>query len=190
MKIEEWVGILGLLGAGALIAIAFFPDDAWEAKSTADSSVKEISRVGAWQIPPASVWQTAQQPQMVPVMTVQPAPLGARQIKPGLMRFEQAPKVRFSGPIQQISETPGSDGQIHVWVNDAGGERHISVGPAWFLHYLGCVLTHDAVISGLGFQFDIDQKAPTIYVQKIVANGQTCQMRNDEGFALWSNQLR
>ncbi len=191
MKIEEWLGILGLLAAGALIAIALFPDDAWESKSSADSSVKAISRVGAWPTPPASAWQMPQQPQVVPVVTVQPAPVGVRKIQPGLMRFEQAPKVRFNGPIQQISETPGSDGQIHIWLHDPqGGELHLSVGPAWFLHYMGCVLTHDAVVSGIGFQFDLDQQGSTIYVKKIVAGTQTCQMRNDEGFALWSNQLR
>ncbi|MBF0429395.1 MAG: hypothetical protein HQL94_10770 [Magnetococcales bacterium] len=193
MKIEEWFGLLGLLAAGALIAVALFPDDAWDRESAVDSSVKAISRTGVWPTPPSAAWQpqTAQQPQMVPVVTVQPAPIGARQIKPGLMRFEQAPKVRFNGPIQQISETPGSDGQIHVWLHDPqGGEMHLSVGPAWFLHYMGCVLTHDAVISGIGFQFDDAQRAPMVYVKKIVTGTQTCQMRNDEGFALWSNQLR
>ena len=111
--------------------------------------------------------------------------------QPGLMPFEQAPRQRFTGTIQQISEMPQRDGQMHVTLHDpAGREVHLSVAPDWFLQYMGCILTHDGQISGVGFLFDESVIGRVVYVKKLVVGAKTCHLRNDEGFALWSNQLR
>ena len=83
------------------------------------------------------------------------------------------------------------DGQIHIWVDDARGvERRVSVGPSWFLKYTGCTIAHDITVSGVGFMFDRAGRDPLIYAKKIIINGKKCRLRNDEGFALWSNRLR
>lgn len=125
-------------------------------------------------------------PQMVNVAQTQAAPQAA-----GMLDFEQALDKSFSGQVQQVSETQQKDGQIHVWINTPGGlEQEVSVGPAWFLRYIGCEIGHDVAISGTGFYFDKIAKDPVIFAQKISFNGRVCQLRNDEGFALWSNQLR
>lgn len=125
-------------------------------------------------------------PQMVNVAQQQATPQAT-----GLLDFEQAPEKSFSGTVQQVSELQQKDGQIHVWLNTPTGvEQEISVGPSWFLRYIGCEIAHDSAISGVGFYFDTITKDPIIYAQKISLNGRVCQLRNDEGFALWSNQLR
>ncbi|MBF0291036.1 MAG: hypothetical protein HQK86_02670 [Nitrospinae bacterium] len=126
------------------------------------------------------------QPQMMNVAQTQPAPPTG-----GLLDFERAPEKAFSGTVQQVSELQQKDGQIHVWLSGPNGvEQEISVGPSWFLRYIGCEIAHDSAISGVGFYFDNIAKDPVIYAQKITLNGRLCQLRNDEGFALWSNQLR
>ena len=109
----------------------------------------------------------------------------------GLVLLQQTPQVNFSGKVQQVTEQPQSDGQLHVWLQDANGaESRISVGPGWFLKYLGCDLTHDAVVDGAGFTYERNGTSPLIYAKRIRINGRACQLRNDEGFALWSNKLR
>ncbi|CAK0775806.1 putative Magnetosome protein MamS [Gammaproteobacteria bacterium] len=127
---------------------------------------------------------------MIPVATVQPTPRvdGAGK---GMMSLQRTPQVNFQGIVQQITEQPQSDGQLHVWLNSSGGvERRVSVAPGWFLQYLGCQLQHDIMISGSGFIFQQETGNELVYAKKIVVNGKTCQLRNDEGFALWSNKLR
>ncbi|CAK0765324.1 putative Magnetosome protein MamS [Gammaproteobacteria bacterium] len=130
---------------------------------------------------------------MIPIATVQPTPRVAGK---GLKPLGETPQVKFQGTVQQITEQPQSDGQLHVWLNSAGGETRVSVAPGWFLQYLGCQLLHDITISGVGFIFQPVAGTATgigndlIYAKKIVINGKTCQLRNDEGFALWSNKLR
>lgn len=121
------------------------------------------------------------------------APVAARKAPAqlGMMPFEQAPQVRFDGKIQQVTEFQQQDGQIHIWIHDQSGrELQISVAPRWFLEYMGCQLTHDIPVAGQGFRFDNQGADPLIYAQKIRVNGKNCRLRNDEGFALWSNRLR
>ncbi|MBF0097037.1 MAG: hypothetical protein HQM04_13395 [Magnetococcales bacterium] len=116
----------------------------------------------------------------------------AGQAEPsGMVLLQKAPRVNFSGQVQQVSEQPQSDGQLHLWLQDPQGkESHISVGPGWFLTYLGCPLRHDATVDGAGFTFERSGQVPLIYAKWIRMGGRTCQLRNDEGFALWSNKLR
>ncbi len=183
------IGLVALVGVGV---VALFADLAG-LNTTPVSPVQSqpaASVVGMTTVPGAGP-VTAQ---MIPVAaTVQPdAGTTVRTTpKPGLILLQNAPRINFSGTIQQITEQPQSDGQLHVWVQDAQGlETRISVGPGWFLQYLGCELAHDIPLSGSGFTFQQTGRNPLVYARKIVVNGKTCQLRNDEGFALWSNKLR
>lgn len=181
MKFEEWLTVLGFFAVIAAVVVAILPDRLWQTQTF------DAGRVdgGAWVGVVPSVTVAMVQPQ-----TNTPLPT-TRRAQPGLMPFEQAARVRFSGTIQQISEMQQQDGQIHVWLTDAlGKEQHLSVAPSWFLHYMGCTLAHDAAISGVGFQFSGTQKGGMTYVKKLVIGKKVCHLRNDEGFALWSNQLR
>lgn len=184
-KIAEWVGGFMVLFVVGVVVLALLPDSFWSSRQpewgqTALTTVP----TGVW---PAAMIATPGEPTILPVA-------GARTVpaQPGLMPFEQAPKVKFNGRIQQITELQQRDGQIHIWVHDttSGKEQQISVAPSWFLEYMGCMLTHDLTVSGLGFRFDNQGPDPLIYAQKIVVNGRNCRLRNDEGFALWSNRLR
>ncbi|WP_130470103.1 magnetosome protein MamS [Candidatus Magnetaquicoccus inordinatus] len=130
---------------------------------------------------------------MVPVVatTRADAMAGGRDPTGGMVLLQKAPRVNFSGQVQQVSEQPQSDGQLHLWLQDPQGkESRISVGPGWFLTYLGCPLRHDATVDGTGFTFEKGGQVPMIYAKWIRMDGRTCQLRNDEGFALWSNKLR
>ena len=197
MKFEEWLTVLGFFAVIAVMVLAILPENLWQTQRSGVNQVDAAVQVGllpdlpggrAWQQPPV---------QGVAVAAVRPLPnvngvqKRTTRPKPGLMPFEQAARVRFSGTIQQISELQRQDGQIHVWLNDPQGkEQHLSVAPSWFLHYMGCTLRHDAAISGVGFQFDKTRKGSVTYVKKLVIGKTVCHLRNDEGFALWSNQLR
>ncbi|MBF0610901.1 MAG: hypothetical protein G8345_16490 [Magnetococcales bacterium] len=120
-----------------------------------------------------------------------PMPPPITKPKPGLIPFEQAPTVRFKGRIQQVTEMVQRDGQIHIWIHDISGkEMQVSVAPGWYLQYMGCTLGHDTEITGMGFSFDNQGGDPLIYARQIQINGRNCRLRNDEGFALWSNRLR
>ncbi|HIJ83489.1 MAG TPA: hypothetical protein HPQ00_04705 [Magnetococcales bacterium] len=131
-------------------------------------------------------------PQAIPVATPKGNAVDLPVPQPGgVFNFEQAPKIQFYGKIQQITEVVQNDGQMHVWIHDpAGGEMQISVAPNWFLKLVGCSLGHDGIISGMGFRFDRKNKDALVYAKKIQINGHVCHLRNDEGFALWSNKLR
>ncbi|MBF0295701.1 MAG: hypothetical protein HQL96_10980 [Magnetococcales bacterium] len=110
-----------------------------------------------------------------------------------LVQLTQAPRLTFGGKIHQISEQPQTDGQLHIWLQDPKqGELRVSVGPGWFLKYLGCLLRHDAQLDGTGFHYDGQGGTgpALVYAKRIRIDGKDCQLRNDEGFALWSNKLQ
>ncbi|MBF0144359.1 MAG: hypothetical protein HQL57_00880 [Magnetococcales bacterium] len=128
--------------------------------------------------------------QMVPVAARTPAAEGGGGQSP-VVQLAQAERVSFAGKVQQVSELPQSDGQLHVWLQGSGGvETRVSVGPGWFLTYLGCPLAHDIFVDGEGFTFERVGKSPLVYASRIRIDGKKCQLRNDEGFALWSNKFR
>lgn len=82
-------------------------------------------------------------------------------------------------------------GQVHVWI--AGGPdpvQEVSLAPDWFLQHLGCAVPNDARVRGMGFRFDVTRPEAELYARTVTVNGKTCRLRNDEGFALWSNKLR
>ncbi|MBF0453959.1 MAG: hypothetical protein HQL72_03965 [Magnetococcales bacterium] len=205
MKLEEGIGLIALFFILGLVGAALLPDDVWEGESRPSGMGGALQ--GGIGINPANTSRIASPLQGIAV-AAQRQPVGSMMApnsnfvtdpqqfrstvpQPGLLPFSQAPLVRFSGTIQQITELQKRDGQIHIWLTDANGnEKRISVAPSWFLKYMSCTLLHDMAISGTGFQFDKTQANSLIYAKKIKINGQACHLRNDEGFALWSNRLR
>ncbi|MEO5377224.1 MAG: hypothetical protein H7832_05505 [Magnetococcus sp. DMHC-6] len=218
MKPEEWIGVIAVLFLLGVAVAALVPDYVWNPQrydSTARMAGSQTGTLPAmaqrdlsWASPAANATLPANQ---VPTVTPNSTPKTMNQMnrmpiandaiphvpniptkpQPGIIAFEQAPRERFDGTIQQISEMPERDGQIHIWVSDnTGQEKQISLAPNWFLKYMGCILTHDIPISGIGFRFDQNKGDALIYARKISVNGRNCILRNDEGFALWSNKLR
>ncbi|MGN7613620.1 hypothetical protein ACQZV8_16220 [Magnetococcales bacterium HHB-1] len=212
---EDWLTIIAILFVVGISIIALLPEGAWESStssvaprvqaetapdrgnntmiSPAPQMVIPQQRRMEAQPPPQAVMpqQRRMEPQQRPAQAVTPERIGRVKAQPGLIPFEQAKRVRFKGTVQQITEAPRNDGHLHLWLHDAKGrEIHLSVAPDWFLTYLGCPLQHDILVAGSGFQFDRDTKSPLIYAKKVIINNRTCHLRNDEGFALWSNQLR
>ncbi|MBF0138445.1 MAG: hypothetical protein H7833_09925 [Magnetococcus sp. DMHC-1] len=214
MKLEEWIGVTGAIFLLGVMALAFYPSDPQKPQTPAGGGGEAINLVvpqpGFVGAPPAGgtspaypglgqMLNVAAPGNAVPGGTTDPnaatttATEGGTPIQPGMVPFEQAPMVRFEGTIQQITELPQQDRQVHIWIHEIGGrESHVSVGPKWFLGYLGCDLIHDQRVSGKGFRFDRTRldPDPVVYAKQLFVNGRWCQLRNDEGFALWSNQLR
>ncbi|MBF0178103.1 MAG: hypothetical protein HQL63_14850 [Magnetococcales bacterium] len=214
MKIEEWIGLFGVVFLLVVVFLAVMPRDAREPPSASGVAAEPVKltvpQAGFVGSPspdggslPAfpgmgQMLNVAATRPMAPEADLTPVPVptpteGAAPAQPGLMPFERAPMVRFTGTIQQITEMPQQDRQMHIWIHaGAGVESHISVGPQWFLSYLGCDLRHDQQVTGKGFRFDRSSlnSNPVIYAKQMLVNGRWCQLRNDEGFALWSNQLR
>ncbi|MBF0626964.1 MAG: hypothetical protein HQL91_01965 [Magnetococcales bacterium] len=183
MEPGVWIVVLGMLFLFGVIVAALLPDGFWESGKNRSASRNPSSVVGS----NAMTQPALDGLQMIPVAAVAPAATNGS----GLVMLQQAPTVNFSGTVQQISEQPQSDGQLHLWLTAANGqEQRISVGPGWFLKYLGCPLTHDVTVDGSGFSFERGGTSPLIYAKRIRMNGRICQLRNDEGFALWSNKLR
>ncbi|MBF0425088.1 MAG: hypothetical protein HQL66_04635 [Magnetococcales bacterium] len=215
MKIGEWIGLGGVVTLLIVLALALSPLEARRIASATGGGdgaagaavsllvpqpgfIGPLPATGNGSSPLAGVGGAinvaarAVVPDTAPPATTTAAE-GSVLAQPGLMPFEQAPMVRFDGTIQQITELPQQDQQVHIWVHEPGGrESHISVGPQWFLSYMGCTLTHDMRVSGKGFRFDRTRldPDPVIYAKQLFVNNRWCQLRNDEGFALWSNQLR
>ncbi len=209
MKIEHWIIITGptIVLLAALMAMA--PDEYWDIEGSMGTSSQAAMMDGAPDTPTGDRTDAPAAPEQGGILdnilfmnsTQSPAKSGASMFKvaakrtvkaqPGVMNFEQAPRVKFSGVVQQVSEFQKRDGQIHVWIHDANGrEKEISIAPSWFLKYIGCEIRHDTQVSGVGFSFDNTRPDPMIYARKIRVNGKACRLRNDEGFALWSNRLR
>ncbi|GAB6051950.1 hypothetical protein JCM17960_07700 [Magnetospira thiophila] len=114
----------------------------------------------------------------------------------GLVPFKAANTVRYQGRVERIMHrgaagTPGNGwGQMHIWVADGVNPvQEVSVAPDWWAIHLGCNVQQGDFVKGIAFQFDQRQET-FIYAKTLVLNGRLCQMRNDEGFAIWSNQLR
>ncbi len=183
----EWVIVVGLLCFVMILLSALFSDSF--------KGPPPAVQVSPAPVPVVQVPQTvadAVAVRMIPVATVQPTPRAQGTVKgSGVVAMAQIPQVNFKGTVQQITEQPQSDGELHIWVTTANGlEKEVSVAPGWFLQYLGCTLQHDITVSGAGFVFSQGTGNDLVYAKKIVINGKACQLRNDEGFALWSNKLR
>ena len=118
---------------------------------------------------------------------------GRKTAIPGLIPFSRAKTERFGGTVMRMSSMGPDTGwdQIHVWIDAGGGaSREVSVAPQWFLQHLGCPIKEKSTIQGVGFKFDKVRPNAELYAKSIAVDGNSCRLRNDEGFALWSNQLR
>ncbi len=219
MKPEQWITSLGIIFVIGLIIGALLPDNFWDRQHQGNRNVvghrlahvvQDAGPVDAPQAPdtqqPAAVqaaWpQTSTTPdatgggmqQFSGVATAPAAPVQARNIAAvGLVPFEAGTTRRYEGQVQQIM-VRGADvdwSQVHVVVADpAGAAREISLAPDWYLLYLGCMVNPNTPVAGIAFQFDRVTSNPVLYAKDIVISGRKCQLRNDEGLALWSNQLR
>ena len=112
---------------------------------------------------------------------------------PGLVPFSRPIPERFSGRVTQVTAL-GADagwGQIHITLRDdtTGASRIVSLAPSWYLQYLGCAVMQNYQVSGQAFRFDAPAADVPLYARTIKVNGRPCQLRSDEGFALWSNKL-
>ncbi|MBF0422593.1 MAG: hypothetical protein HQL73_06345 [Magnetococcales bacterium] len=199
MKMEEGLGLLAAGVMFVIIAAAIMPETIWM-PGHRDGSAPATPTVGSPAGVPAamnggtfnqqSLWAGAQ-PHAIPIAGKQLATDQPTTQPGGALNFEQAPRIQFYGKVQQITEVVQNDGQIHVWIHDpAGGELQVSVAPNWYLRLINCQLSHDVTITGMGFRFDRKNKDALVYAKKIQVNGRVCHLRNDEGFALWSNKLR
>ncbi|MBF0273084.1 MAG: hypothetical protein HQL98_13625 [Magnetococcales bacterium] len=189
MEPGEWIVVAGMVFVVGVMVASLLPDRFWEPTKPQTLPVAATTpQVGTNALlkPPGQ-----EALRMIPVAAARTPTDGAGAGASGLVLLQQSPTVKFAGTVQQISEQPQSDGQLHLWINGANGqEMRISVGPGWFLKYLGCPLAHDVAVDGSGFSFERNGTSPLIYAKRIRINGRLCQLRNDEGFALWSNKLR
>jgi len=205
MKIEHWIIITGPTIVLLAVLMAMAPDDYWDIEGSMEGANQSAMTDGLSgiltinqkdthtaqdrggiisNVPSINSAQNAAKPVEIAVKR-------ALKAQPGVMNFEQAPRIRFSGIVQQVSEFQKRDGQIHIWIHDANGkEKEVSMAPSWFLKYIGCKISHDTEVKGVGFSFDNARSNPMIYARKIMVGGKVCRLRNDEGFALWSNRLR
>ena len=174
-----------ILGAGAVFALcvvgaAMLPDDLLQRTPPAP-----VLTAGPTNGPAMGVVQQG---------AVQPgAPLARNAAIQGLIPFTRAASQRFRGRIVS-TVTLGSDmgwGQVHIWIADgANPVQELSLAPDWYLSYLGCPMTVNSQVDGIAFKFDQVQSNVELYAKIITINGKQCGLRNDEGFALWSNQLK
>ena len=119
-------------------------------------------------------------------------PVSAQSI-PGLVPFSRPAQERFSGRVTQVMAL-GADagwGQVHITILDdlTGASRVVSLAPTWYLQYQGCTVMQNYQVSGVAFRFDAPGADVPFYARTIKVNGRPCQLRSDEGFALWSNRL-
>lgn len=218
MKPEQWVTSLGIIFIVGLIIGALLPDDFWNREHSSHHGVSHrLAHVVQGAVPAdvprapypqqADVAQPAWTQQGVtqaPAAGMQPpypgvvtSPATQPQVRniaaTGLTPFTAAKTSRYEGAVQQIMiRGPDLDwNQVHIWIAEpAGAPREISLAPDWYLQYMGCMVNRDMRVTGLAFQFDRATADAVLYAKDIVVNGRKCQLRNDEGFALWSNKLR
>ena len=195
MKIEHGILGVGLVCGLGLVVAAMTPDDFWDRDVTnATSAVAGVSDTGTGIVAPAPG-----SPSVTPVGQNAPGPAspasawGRNVAMTGLTPFTKAKSQRFQGRIDMVL-VRGADvgwGQVHIWVrNGLDSPQQISLAPNWYLKYLGCPTAENMQVKGAAFDFDTIQPSDKLYAKTITVNGTTCRLRNDEGFALWSNRLR
>ncbi len=192
MKGDNLVICIGLVFFLGLFITAMVPDDLWE-----QDVVNTTQAIGRSVTPRATVVFDRGQQRMQqfggngqrPLPPVQAQNIAVK----GLIPFEAAVTEPFRGGVRQVV-TRGegqSWGQVHVWVEDVSGRlRQISVGPGWYLEYIGCAIEKNQRVRGVAFKFDKRVESQVLYAKYIIVKGARCRLRNDEGFALWSNQLQ
>jgi len=169
MKAEHWILSAGAAFSFVVLAVALMPD---------------------------AFWGNGQPNSTAAVAPADPDPLPAAQGNtgaPGLVPFSRATSERFRGKVVRIVSL-GSDtgwGQVHIWIDTGSGPaREVSVAPDWYLQHLGCSIADSSRVDGAAFRFSKSQPDAELYAKNINVDGKSCRLRNDEGFALWSNRLR
>ncbi|CAK0765521.1 Magnetosome protein MamS [uncultured Gammaproteobacteria bacterium] len=198
MKLER--SVIGIGAAfGIFVLIAAVVSDSYDDAPDFDASGKLIAEaVGAGAGVGTPGLNAPQMPQELSVLGGGMAgrPVGGRMQPaaiPGLVPFSRPLPERFAGRVVQVM-TLGAEtgwGQVHITIaSDATGARQIvSLAPTWYLQYLGCSVMRDNQVSGAAFRFDSASADVPLYARTIKVNGRPCQLRSDEGFALWSNRL-
>ncbi len=200
MKTENWIVAFGAGILFAVLLVALLPDDLWddEAHHAAQAVGNAVGVMpgdarGGRRITelPAAAPGFSRQPNYPPQLRGRAVAMPAGR---GLVPFSAARTEAFNGTVAQVQGS-GVDqgwGQIHVWIADRNGDAmELSMAPDWYLEYMGCGVTRNMYVKGTGFIFDTDGMAqPLLYAKDVTVNGVKCKLRNDEGFALWSNRLR
>ncbi|MEI8395120.1 MAG: hypothetical protein WCF85_10320 [Rhodospirillaceae bacterium] len=193
MKLERMVlGTGAVFGLFVLVA-AVFSDDVGDHPDF-DVSGKVIAEaIGAGAGVGTPGLNAPQMPQDMPVGgLMQPAAMAGANF-PGLVPFARPTQERFAGRITQVTPL-GADtgwGQVHITIVDAatGTTRIVSLAPTWFLEYQGCTVMQNYPVSGMAFSFGGASSAENpLYARVIKVNGRPCQLRSDEGFALWTSR--
>jgi len=212
MKTENWIVAFGAGILLTLIIVAIFPDDLWDDdfhySSHAIGNTMGMAPSGQRGVLPNQLMGQqapgyAQQPAFTqsptgqsPTYSQQPPAVQqvAMPAGRGLVPFTAARTETFGGTVIKMHNAGANQGwgQIHVWVSQRGsGSRELSLGPGWYLEYMGCAVTSNMYVEGVGFDFaNSGQASSPLYAKDVTVNGVKCRLRNDEGFALWSNRLR
>ena len=188
MKTEHLILGAGTIFLAGVFSAALIPDDFWDAEV-----VRPAAGVGMAMAPGLAMQAERGQPAASPPAWSAPASRAQSVAMPGMTPFEVAPVKPFRGDVQQVLQRgdPAQWGQMHILLNDVSGKViEISLAPRWYLHYLGCSITTDVRLRGAAFDFDGRTPNPVLYAKDVTVQGTKCRLRNDEGFALWSNQLR
>jgi hypothetical protein len=188
MKTEHLILGAGTILLAGMVSTALIPDNLWEGEG-----VRPAAGVGVAMAPSLAMQAERGQPAGSPPGWTAPAARAQPVAMPGMTPFEVAPVKPFRGDVQQVIERgdPAQWGQVHILLNDVSGKvTEISLAPRWYLHYLGCPVTTDVRLRGAAFDFDGRAPNPVLYAKDVTVQGTKCRLRNDEGFALWSNQLR
>ena len=193
MKVEDWIIGLGAVFVISLVAAAMIPDDVLDRNTVSSAHViVGVGTAGPGMPNGGPGNPIAGQAANFPSWPSPPAQLQTVAM-PGLTRFEVAKSETFRGQVRQIVNR-GRDhgwGQIHIWVADGADlPREISLAPDWYLIHLGCPVSESARVRGTAFNFDSVRPDSALYAKTIIVNGKLCRLRNDEGFAFWSNRLR
>ncbi|CAH2598667.1 conserved protein of unknown function [Rhodovastum atsumiense] len=190
MKAEKLVLLVGAaLGIAVLLAAVIVSDDVLDDDPDFDPSGRLIAEaVGAG----AGVGTPGLNAPQLPAEAAAGAQMQTVAMQ-GLVPFSTARTERFSGRVVEVN-TLGSDigwGQVHVQIVDEARRDTslVSLAPTWFLLHLGCTVAPNDRISGLAFRFDAVGPDVPIYARSVSVNGRPCQLRSDEGIALWSNRL-
>ncbi|OEJ67304.1 magnetosome protein MamS [Magnetovibrio blakemorei] len=177
---ENWIVAGGIVFALGVVAASSLPDTFWSDNNTSPISA-QVTNLGELlaPTPDPNATDMAATPQEANVT--------------GLIPFTKASTTRFRGKVVRVMSL-GNDtgwGQMHVWISDGAGQaQEISIAPDWYLMHMGCTVTEQAQVQGSAFSFGKPQTIPELYAKSITVDGKTCRLRNDEGFALWSNRLR
>ncbi len=174
MKAEHWVVAAGIAFAILVLVGAMIPEDALDGSPAAVTGLVQ----GAGTNAAAPVAEAPQQ----------------QNTATGLVPFSRAKTGRFEGKVVRIVSLGSSTGwgQLHIWIDEGAGgpAKEVSIAPDWYLMHMGCAVKERSRVNGTVFSFGNARPDPEYYAKNITIDGRTCDLRNDEGFALWSNRLR